>query len=398
MISDNLLSTAFLAFSTASIACATSDNCSVSKTPLLSRSFTSGKVTEPIWSKRLCSVSLPVVPFGTLLNFVEASALAVSNVSINFSNSAFSLGFTKPSDVTSDNLLSTACLASSTASIACSASDNCSVSKTPLPSLSFTSGAVTESIWSKRLCSVSLPVVPSGTLFNFVEASTFAVSNVSINLSNSAFSFGFTNPSAVISDNLLSTACLDCSTASIACSASDNCLVSRTPLPSWSFTSGAVTVPIWSKRVCNSSLPVVPFGTLFNFAEASAFAVSNASISLSNSAFSSGFTKLSDVISVNLLAALFLACSTASIACSASDNCSVSNTPLLSWSFTSGAATESISPKRVCNSSLPVVAFGTSFSFSDAFVFAVSNASISLSNSAFSLGVINLSFVTSSSF
>src|SRR5699024_11538570 len=78
------------------------------------------------------------------------------------------------------------------------------------------------------------------------------------------------------------------------------------------------------------------------FVEASAFAVSNASISCSNSAFSLGFTKLSDVISANLLSTAFLACSTASIACSASDNCSVSSTPLLSVSFTSGAVTESI--------------------------------------------------------
>ncbi len=83
----------------------------------------------------------------------------------------------------------------------------------------------------------------------------------------------------MISANLLSTACLACSTPTIACSASDNCLVSRTPLPSWSFTSGAVTGSIWSRRVCNPSLPVVPFGTLLNFVEASALAVSNASIS-----------------------------------------------------------------------------------------------------------------------
>ncbi len=180
MISVNLLSTAFLACSTAAIACAASDSWSVSNTPLLSWSFTSGKVTESIWSKRLCSASFPVVPFGTLFNFVEASTFAVSNASINSSNSAFSLGLIKLSDVISDNLLSTAFLASSTASIACSASDNCSVSSTPLPSLSFTSGEITESIWSKRVCNPSLPVVPFGTLFNFAEASAFAVSNASI--------------------------------------------------------------------------------------------------------------------------------------------------------------------------------------------------------------------------
>src|SRR5699024_7652009 len=196
-----------------------------------------------------------------------------------------------------------------------------------------------EPIWSKRVCNPSLPVVPSGTLFNFAEASAFAVSNVSINLSNSAFSLGLIKLSAVISDNLLSAACLAFSTAVIACSASDNWSVSNTPLLSWSFTSGEVTVPIRSKRRRIVSLAVVPFGTSLNFVEASAFAVSNASISLSNSVFSLGFTKLSDVISANLLSVAFLASSTAVIACSASDNWSVSNTPLLSWSFTSGEVT-----------------------------------------------------------
>ncbi len=124
-----------------------------------------------------------------------------------------------------------------------------------------------------------MPVVPFGTLFNFVEASTFAVSNASMSCSNSTFSLGFTNPSDVISDNLLSTAFLASSTASIACAASDNCSVSLTPLLSRSFTSGVVTEPIWFKRVCKSALPVVTSGTLFNFVKASAFAVSNASIS-----------------------------------------------------------------------------------------------------------------------
>ncbi len=96
------------------------------------------------------------------------------------SNPTFSLGLTKLSAVISANLLSAACLASSAASIACSASDNCSVSLTPLLSRSFTSGVVTEPIWFKRVCNPSLPVVPFGTLFNFVKASTFAVSNVSM--------------------------------------------------------------------------------------------------------------------------------------------------------------------------------------------------------------------------
>ncbi len=337
-----MLAAAFLASSTAVIACAASDNWSVSLTPLLSRSFTSGVVTEPIWFKRVCNASLPVVPSGTLFNFVEASTLAVSNVSINLSNSAFSLGFTKLSDVISDNLLSAACLASSAASIASSASDNWSVSLTPLLSRSFTSGVVTEPIWSKRVCNPSLPVVPFGTLFNFVEASTLAVSNASMSCSNSAFSSGFTKLSDVISVNLLSAAFLASSTASIASSASDNCSVSKTPLLSRSFTFGAVTESICSKRLCSVSLPVVPFGTLLNFVEASALAVSNASMSCSNLAFSSGFTNPSDVISANLSSATCLASSTASIACSASDSWSVSNTPLLSLSFTFGAVTESI--------------------------------------------------------
>ncbi len=175
-----------------------------------------------------------------------------------------------------------------------------------------------------------MPVVPFGTLFNFAEASAFAVSNTSIKPSNSAFSLGFTKPSDLISNNLVSTSCLACPTAVIACSASDNCSVSSTPLLSRSLTSGAVTVPISFNRVCNPSLPVVPFGTLLSFSDAFAFAVSNASINSSNSAFSLGFTNPSDVISVNLLSTAFLASSTASIACSASDNCSVSKTPLLS--------------------------------------------------------------------
>ncbi len=123
---------------------------------------------------------MPVVPFGTLLSFSDAFAFAVSNASINSSNSAFSLGFTKLSDVISDNLLSAAFLACSTASIACTASDNCSVSKTPLLSRSFTSGAVNGSIWSRRVCNPSFPGVPFGTLLNFVEASALAVSNAPI--------------------------------------------------------------------------------------------------------------------------------------------------------------------------------------------------------------------------
>ncbi len=164
-------------------------------------------------------------------------------------------------------------------------------------------------------------------MLNFSDAFVFAVSNTSINFSNSDFSSGLINPSDVISVNLLSTTFLASSTASIASSASDNCSVSKTPLLSWSFTSGVVTEPISPKRVCNPSLPVVPFGTLLSFSNAFVLAISNVSINFSNSAFSLGFTKLSDVISDNLLAATFLACSTAAIACSASDNCSVSKTP-----------------------------------------------------------------------
>ena len=153
------------------------------------------------------------------------------------------------------------------------------MSKTPLLSLSFTFGAVTESICFKRVCKSALPVVPPGTLFNFAEASDLAVSNASMSWSNSTFSLGLTKLSAVTSANLLSTAFLASSTAAIACAASDSWSVSNTPLLSWSFTLGAVTEPIWSKRVCNPSLPVVPSGTLFNFVKASAFAFSNASTS-----------------------------------------------------------------------------------------------------------------------
>ncbi len=92
--------------------------------PLLSLSFTSGEVTVPIPSKRVCKSTFPVVPSGTLFNFSVAFVLALSNTSINLSNSAFSLGLINPSFVISVNLLSTALFASSAASIACCASVN----------------------------------------------------------------------------------------------------------------------------------------------------------------------------------------------------------------------------------------------------------------------------------
>nr|WP_144365174.1 hypothetical protein [Staphylococcus xylosus] len=69
---------------------------------------------------------------------------------------------------------------------------------------------------SKRVCKSTFPVVPSGTLFNFSDALVLALSSASINLSNSAFSLGLISPSLVISVNLLSTACLASSAASIA--------------------------------------------------------------------------------------------------------------------------------------------------------------------------------------
>ncbi|XKL22074.1 hypothetical protein P1289_07405 [Staphylococcus xylosus] len=47
------------------------------------------------------------------------------------------------------------------------------VSTIPLPSLSFTSGEVTESMPSRRVCKSIFPVVPSGTLLNFSDAFFF---------------------------------------------------------------------------------------------------------------------------------------------------------------------------------------------------------------------------------
>ena len=86
--------------------------------PLLSASFTSGDVAEAMLSNLVCKSSLPAVPFGTLFTFSWAVCFAVSNAWINASTAVFSSGVTKPSDVTSANLLSTtdfACSAFTTA-------------------------------------------------------------------------------------------------------------------------------------------------------------------------------------------------------------------------------------------------------------------------------------------
>src|SRR5699024_2232401 len=273
----------------------------VSNTSLPSASFTSGDVTEAMLFSLVCKSSLPTVLFGTLSSFSFAACFAVSNVWINASTSDFSSGVTKPSDVTSANLLSTAVLACSALVTACSASDNCSVSKTPLLSASFTSGDVNVSILCNVVCKSSLPLLPLGTLFSFSCAACFAVSNPWINASTSDFSSGVTNPSDVTSVNFVSTAVFACSAFVTAWSASDNCSVSMTPLLSASFTSGDVNDVILSTLVCNSVLPAIPLGTLFNFSCANCFAFSNVCINASTSDFSSAVTRPFTVISVNFV-------------------------------------------------------------------------------------------------
>ena len=129
---------------------------------------------------------------------------------------------------------------------------------------------------SNLVCKSSLPAVPFGTLFTFSWAVCFALSNVCINASTADFSSGVTNPSDVTSANFASTAVFACSALVTACVASDNWSVSKTPLPSASFTSGDVTDAMLSNLVCKSSLPAVPFGTLFIFSWAVSFAASNA--------------------------------------------------------------------------------------------------------------------------
>src|SRR5699024_7879549 len=193
----------------------------------------------------------------------------------NTSTSDFSSGVIRPSDVTSVNLLSTAVFACSAFATACDASDNCSVSNTPLLSASFTSGDVTDAILSNLLCSSSLPVVPFGTLPNFSFAVCFAFSNVWSNASTSAFSSDVTKPSDVTSATFVSTAVFACSALFTAWSASDNWSVSSTPLLSASFTSGDVTDVMLSSLLCKSVLPAVPFGTLSSLSLAVCFAVSN---------------------------------------------------------------------------------------------------------------------------
>ena len=117
MISVKFLSTAFFAISAASIAFSASDNCSISKIPLLSASFTSGDVTDVILSNLLCNTSLPGMPSGIVFNLFFADCLITFNPKISLSISAASLGVTKPSNVISDNFLSTDAFAFSTSSM-----------------------------------------------------------------------------------------------------------------------------------------------------------------------------------------------------------------------------------------------------------------------------------------
>ncbi len=75
-----------------------------------------------------------------------------------------------------------------------------------------------------------------------------------------------------------------------------------------------------SNRVCKSTFPAIPSGTLLNFSVAFVFALFKTSISTSSSAFSLGFINPSLVISVNLFSAVLFACSASSITLSASEN------------------------------------------------------------------------------
>src|SRR5699024_6402237 len=222
---------------------------------------------------------LPAVLFGTLSNFSFAVCFAVSNVWINASTSVFSSSVTKPSAFISVNFVSTAVFACSAFLTACSASDYCCVSKTPLLSASFISGDVTDAMLSNLVCSLSFPTVLFGTLSTFSFAACFAVSNAWINWSTADFSSGVTKPSAITSDNLVSTVLFACSAFATALLASDNWSVSNTPLLSASFTSGDTTEAILLNLIFKSVLPAVPFGTLSSFSFASCFAVSNAWIS-----------------------------------------------------------------------------------------------------------------------
>ena len=118
MISVNFVSTVTFAFSALTTACVASNNWSVSNLPLLSASFTSGDVTEAMLSNLVWRSPLPAVPFGTLSSFSFAVCFALSNAWINASTSAFSSGVNSPSEVISDNLVSTtvfACSAFTTA-------------------------------------------------------------------------------------------------------------------------------------------------------------------------------------------------------------------------------------------------------------------------------------------
>src|SRR5699024_7123818 len=198
----------------------------------------------------VCKSVLPAVPFGTLSNFSFVVCFTSSNIWINASTSAFSFGVTKPSDVTSAILVSTADFACSALATAWPASDSWSVSNTPLLSVSFTSGDAPQTIVYTLVGKSALPAVPFGTLSNFSFVVCFTSSNISINASTSALSFGVTKPSDVTSAILVSTADFACSALATAWSASDNWSVSNTPLLSASFTSGDVTDVMLSSFVC----------------------------------------------------------------------------------------------------------------------------------------------------
>src|SRR5699024_8284783 len=143
---------------------------------------------------------------------------------------------------------------------ACSASDNWSVSSTPLLSASFTSGDVTEVILSSLVCKSVLPAVPFGTISTLFFANCFAASNPLINASTSYFSTSVTNLSYVTSTKLIYTNVFVCYALSTDCAASDNCSVSMTPLLSYLFTAREITVVILTILVLISFFPLVQYG------------------------------------------------------------------------------------------------------------------------------------------
>ncbi len=162
--------------------------------------------------------SFPTMIFDTLFNFSFAVCFALSNVCINASTAAFSSGVTNPSAVTSANFVSTAAFVCSAFTTACVASDNCSVSSTPLLSASFTSGDVTDVISFILFRNKSLLVRPFGRASNTCIADDLAFSISTFILSISAFSSGVTNWSCVTSPSFILACFCTCVAASIASS------------------------------------------------------------------------------------------------------------------------------------------------------------------------------------